>query len=86
MLHDRLNDPGAAASFTGTVLPVDEVAARLVRLADEPRPVVAMPRWRGAQVRLLDAFPQLSLSMAKLMVAAGQAGQRRQARRVGRYA
>jgi short-subunit dehydrogenase len=84
MLHDKLTDPGAAASFTGTVLRPEAVAAELVRLVDRPRPVVAMPRWRGAQVRLLDAFPRLSLSMARVMLAAGRAGQRRQARRVGR--
>jgi short-subunit dehydrogenase len=30
----------------------DGVAARLLRLLDDPRPVVAMPRWRAAPVRL----------------------------------
>jgi hypothetical protein len=45
--------------------------------------VVTMPRWRGAQVRLLDAFPRASVSMARLMLAAGRAGQRRYARRFG---
>jgi short-subunit dehydrogenase len=84
MLHGRLDDHGAAVSFTGTMLTPDRVAARVVRLADHPRPVVSIPAWRGAQVRLLDAFPSLSLRMARLILAAGRAGQRRQARRLAR--
>ena len=31
--------------------PADDVATRLIRLLEDPRPVVAMPRWRAAQVR-----------------------------------
>ena len=34
----------------------DGVATRLVRLLDDPRPVTAMPRWRGGPVRLVGAF------------------------------
>jgi NADP-dependent 3-hydroxy acid dehydrogenase YdfG len=34
----------------------DGVAYRLVRLLDEPRPVVAMPGWRAAPVRLVGAL------------------------------
>ncbi|MEU7575016.1 SDR family oxidoreductase [Micromonospora sp. NPDC049240] len=82
MLHDRLDDPGALASFTGSLLTPERVAARAVRLARRPRPVVSLPRWRGAQVRLLDAFPRLALALTPVVRAAGRAGQRRQARRV----
>ena len=82
MLRDRLDDPGAAVSFTGTLLTPERVAARVVRLADHPRPVVSMPRWRGAQVRMFDLFPRLSLRLARLVLATGRAGQRRQARRL----
>ncbi|WP_416901589.1 SDR family NAD(P)-dependent oxidoreductase [Micromonospora echinospora] len=82
MLHDRLDDPGAVASFTGTLLSPQRVARRAVRLARRPRPVVALPRWRGAQVRLLDALPGLALRLAPLVRAAGRAGQRRQRRRI----
>jgi NADP-dependent 3-hydroxy acid dehydrogenase YdfG len=81
MLHDRLDDPGALASFTGTLLTPERVAARAVRLARRPRPVVSLPRWRGAQVRLLDAFPRLALALVPVVRAAGRAGQRRQRRR-----
>ncbi|MER7455550.1 SDR family oxidoreductase [Micromonospora sp. NPDC126480] len=81
MLHDRLDDPAAAASFTGTLLTPERVARRAAQLARRPRPVVAVPRWRGAQVRLLDALPGLSLRLLPLVMALGRAGQRRQRRR-----
>ncbi|MGR6316682.1 SDR family oxidoreductase [Micromonospora soli] len=81
MLHDKLDDPGALASFTGTLLTPERVAARAVRLARRPRPVVSLPRWRGAQVRLLDTFPRLAVALTPVVRAAGRAGQRRQARR-----
>ncbi|MGW5667275.1 SDR family NAD(P)-dependent oxidoreductase [Micromonospora sp. NPDC003776] len=81
MLHDKLDDAGALASFTGTLLTPERVAARAVRLARRPRPVVSLPRWRGAQVRLLDAFPRLALALLPVVRAAGRAGQRRQRHR-----
>ncbi|MEU2613067.1 SDR family oxidoreductase [Micromonospora sp. NPDC007271] len=81
MLYDKLDDPGALASFTGSMLTPERVAARAVRLARRPRPVVSLPRWRGAQVRLLDTFPRLALAVAPVIRATGRAGQRRQARR-----
>ncbi|MCI4063731.1 SDR family oxidoreductase [Micromonospora sp. R77] len=84
MLHDRLDDPGALASFTGSMLTPERVAVRAARLARRPRPVVSLPRWRGAQVRLLDALPRLALALTPVIRAAGRAGQRRQRRRAGR--
>jgi NAD(P)-dependent dehydrogenase (short-subunit alcohol dehydrogenase family) len=83
MLHGRLDDPGAAASFTGTLLTPERVAARVGRLLRSPRPVVALPRWRGGQVRLLAAFPRLGLRLLPVVTALGRSGQRRQARRGG---
>jgi len=82
MIADRLDDAGAAVSFTGTLLTPERVAARVVKLAARPRPVVSVPRWRGAQVRLFDMFPRLSRRRARLVLATGRAGQRRQARRL----
>lgn len=82
MLRDRLSDDGAAVSFTGRLLRPEEVAARVARLADRPRPVVAIPRWRGAEVRLLDAFPAVAMRLAGIVLATGRAGQRRLARKV----
>ena len=82
MLQDKLDDPGAAASFTGTLLVPARVARRVVRLVEHPRPVVAFPRWRGGLVRLLDAFPSGSMRLAGTMLALGRAGQRRYAKRI----
>ena len=64
------------------MVPTDAVAARLVELIAQPRPVVALPRWRGLPVRVLDAFPRASVAMAKLVLATGRSGQRRQAGRL----
>jgi NAD(P)-dependent dehydrogenase (short-subunit alcohol dehydrogenase family) len=82
MLQGRLDDAGAAASFTGVMLRPEAVAARAARLARRPRPVVTMPRWRGAQVRLLDAFPSLAVRLTPAVMAVGRAGQRRLGRRI----
>ncbi|HET8681818.1 MAG TPA: SDR family oxidoreductase [Micromonosporaceae bacterium] len=82
MIQDRLDDAGAAASFTGILLRPEQVAARVARLARRPRPVLAIPRWRGWQVRLLDAFPATAIRLAGLTLAFGRAQQRRYARRV----
>lgn len=76
MLHDRLDDPEAALSFTGRLLAVDEVAAAVDRVLDRPRQVTAVPRWRGPQVRLLDALPGLSLRALPLVVRQGRRTQR----------
>lgn len=43
MLYDKLADPGAEASFIGTMLLPADVAARVGELLDHPRPVAAMP-------------------------------------------
>jgi len=82
MLHDKLTDDGAAASFTGTLLRPERVARRVARIVERPRPVVSIPRWRGLQVRLLDALPGLALPAAGLILAYGRAQQRRLARRL----
>lgn len=82
MLHDKLADDGAAVSFTGSLLRPEQVAARVARLLERPRPVLAIPRWRGVQVRLIDAFPRLAMRLAPIVLATGRAGQRRYARKV----
>jgi len=82
MLHDKLTDDGAAASFTGTLLRPERVARRVARIVERPRPVVSIPRWRGLQVRVLDTFPRLAAPAAGLILAYGRAQQRRRARRL----
>jgi hypothetical protein len=82
MLHDKLDDPAAALSFSGKLLEPETVAAAVAKVLDRPRPVTTVPRWRGAQARLADAVPKLALAVAPLVVGKGRRAQRR-ARRNG---
>ena len=77
MLEDKLDDADAAASFSGTMLSPSAVADRVSRLIDRPRPVVTIPRWRGAFVRVFDAFPSLAVRLTPLVM---KDARRRQAR------
>jgi NAD(P)-dependent dehydrogenase (short-subunit alcohol dehydrogenase family) len=87
MLHDKLDDPNAAASFTGTLLQPEDVADHVVRLLDHPQPVLAIPGWRGALLRLVDMMPELSIRYAPRVLAQGRRKQRRYLRRAkaGRF-
>lgn len=80
MLHDKLADPAAALSFSGTLLEVDDVVRAVGRVLDRPRAVTAVPRWRGLQVRLFDAVPGLAVRLVPLVVADARRRQRRFAR------
>jgi NAD(P)-dependent dehydrogenase (short-subunit alcohol dehydrogenase family) len=68
MLEDKLDDPDAAASFSGTMHTPEEVAAKVQTVLDSPRPVLAIPRWRGAFVRFFDTFPRLATWMLPLVM------------------
>lgn len=82
MLHDRLDDPAAALSFSGRLLQAADVARAVDRVLDRPRPVVAVPAWRGLQVRVLDAVPGLAVRLAPAVQRAARWQQRRWARRL----
>jgi NAD(P)-dependent dehydrogenase (short-subunit alcohol dehydrogenase family) len=82
MISDKLDDPDAAPSFSGTLLRAADVAPKIAGLLDRPRPVLAIPRWRGAFVRFLDAFPALSTRMMPLFMADARRRQRRLKRRI----
>jgi NAD(P)-dependent dehydrogenase (short-subunit alcohol dehydrogenase family) len=82
MLHDKLEDPNAAVSFTGVLLDPEQVADQVVRLLDHPQPVLAVPRWRGVMVRLFDLLPEQSIRYAPRVLARGRRKQRRYLRRV----
>jgi NAD(P)-dependent dehydrogenase (short-subunit alcohol dehydrogenase family) len=81
MLYDKLEDPNAAASFSGVLLRPEHVAIEAVRLLDNPQPVLAIPRWRGAMVRALDLMPAISLRYAPRVIARARRRQRRYLRR-----
>jgi NAD(P)-dependent dehydrogenase (short-subunit alcohol dehydrogenase family) len=84
MLEDKLDDPDAAASFSGTMLTPARVAERVSALLDDPRPVVSYPRWRGAFVRVFDAFPRLALRLTPLVMKDARRRQRRFKRKLER--
>jgi NAD(P)-dependent dehydrogenase (short-subunit alcohol dehydrogenase family) len=77
MLEDKLEDPDASASFSGTMLVPDQVAERVEGLLDRPRAVITIPRWRGGLIRLFDTFPGLSVRLFPLLL---KDARRRQAR------
>ena len=72
MLHDKLDDPGAALSFSGRMLQPEEVLAAVAQVLDRPRPVTTLPRSRGAQARLAAAAPRIAMAVSPLMVAKGR--------------
>ena len=82
MLFDRLDDPDAAPSFSGTLLRAEDVAPKVAALLDKPRPVLTIPRWRGAFVRLFDAFPGLATRMMPLWFADARRRQRAWKKRI----
>lgn len=82
LLHDKLDDPQAAASFTGVLLLPEHVAARAMDLLDRPRPVLTIPKWRGAMMRSTGAWPKLTLLAMRPVLAYGRLQQRRFKRKV----
>ncbi|RAG82450.1 short-chain dehydrogenase [Streptacidiphilus pinicola] len=77
MLHDKLDDPASALSFSGKLLTPEGVVDAVRKVLDRPRPVTAIPRWRGLQVRLADALPLIGLRALPLAVAQGRRVQRK---------
>jgi NAD(P)-dependent dehydrogenase (short-subunit alcohol dehydrogenase family) len=77
MLEDKLDDPDAAASFSGRLLTAEEVASAVGKLTERPRPVTIVPRWRGPQIRLFDLFPRLGLRLLPLVMWDARRRQRR---------
>jgi NAD(P)-dependent dehydrogenase (short-subunit alcohol dehydrogenase family) len=82
MISDKLDDPDAAPSFSGQLLRAEAVAPKVVELLDRPRPVLAIPRWRGIFVRILDAFPGVFVRMIPLFMADARRRQRRWKKRI----
>jgi NAD(P)-dependent dehydrogenase (short-subunit alcohol dehydrogenase family) len=82
MLFDKLEDPDAAVSFSGVMFRPEEVALEVLGLLENPVPVLALPRWRGAMLRTFNLMPKLSLRFAPRVLASARRRQRRYARRV----
>lgn len=77
MLHDKLDDPGSALSFSGKLLQPDEVVAAVDKVLDRPRAVTTIPKWRGLLARVADALPGLAVVATPLVVAQGRRTQKR---------
>jgi NAD(P)-dependent dehydrogenase (short-subunit alcohol dehydrogenase family) len=68
MINDKLDDPNDALSFSGVMLMPEQVAEHVERLLDKPKPVLAIPRWRGQFARFFDRHPKLSLRLTPLLM------------------
>ena len=77
MLHDKLEDPQAALSFSGVLLQPEDVVRAVGKVLDKPRPVMALPAWRGAIARLGAAFPRLGTAALPLLAAQGRRVQKK---------
>lgn len=82
MLEGKLDDPDAALSFSGHFMSPAEVAERTVGLLDRPRVVLAIPRRRGAFVRVFDMLPGVATRMLPLVLADARRRQQRWKRRI----
>jgi NAD(P)-dependent dehydrogenase (short-subunit alcohol dehydrogenase family) len=68
MINDKLDDPNDALSFSGVMLMPEQVAERVEQLLDKPKPVLAIPAWRGQFARFFDRHPKLSLRLTPLLM------------------
>ncbi|MEY3732909.1 MAG: hypothetical protein RL347_268 [Actinomycetota bacterium] len=87
MITEIIDNPAVAMTFTGLrPTTVQKVAAEVVGVVRRPRRIVSVPHWRGAQVRLIGAVPDIVLRAAPLFTRLGRAQQDRirRARESGR--
>jgi len=82
MLEDKLDDPDAAGSFSGTLMTAEAVAGRIAALLDRPQPILTIPRRRGAVLRLFDAFPSLTIRLTPLLMRSAERRQRHYKRKI----
>ena len=82
MISDKLDDPHAAPSFSGQLMSPAEAAQAVGSLLDRPRPVLTVPRWRGAVVRLFDLFPSLAVRAVPALMADARRRQQRWKKRI----
>jgi short-subunit dehydrogenase len=68
MLYEKADDPDAWASWSGVMLKPEVVARHAVAVIDKPRPVLTIPRWRGAAIRAFDLWPRVGVRLQPLVV------------------
>jgi NADP-dependent 3-hydroxy acid dehydrogenase YdfG len=76
MLFDRVDDPEAWPSWSGTMLQPEQVAEAAVALLDRPRAVKAIPGRRGVAARVYAAAPDLAARGLPLIVRMARRRQR----------
>ncbi len=81
MIYDRLQEPEAAMSFSGTLLQPGQVADLVEQVLDRPRPVTSKPVWRGVLARASATAPRLALRALPVIRALGRMQQRRLVRK-----
>ncbi|MFD4371040.1 SDR family oxidoreductase [Streptomyces sp. NPDC058486] len=77
MLHDKLDDPASALSFSGTLLQPGDVVEAVRKVLDRPRLVTAVPGRRGLAARLADFAPSVGLAAVPWVAARGRRAQRK---------
>jgi NAD(P)-dependent dehydrogenase (short-subunit alcohol dehydrogenase family) len=77
MLEDKLDDPDAAASFSGQLLTAEQVAREVGKLTERPRPIAIVPRWWGPLLRAFDLFPRLAIRLLPALMWDARRRQRR---------
>jgi NAD(P)-dependent dehydrogenase (short-subunit alcohol dehydrogenase family) len=80
MLHDKVDDPQAAPSWSGVLLQPGQVAGLVVDVLRRPRPVTSVPRWRGGMSRAYSAAPRAALAVRPVLLAVARRRQRAFAR------
>jgi hypothetical protein len=83
MLQDKLDDPDAAPSFSGTLLDATDVAPKVADLLDRPRAVLTIPRWRGWFVRGFATFPNAAQRAIPMFMADARRKQKHWKKRIG---
>jgi NAD(P)-dependent dehydrogenase (short-subunit alcohol dehydrogenase family) len=63
-----VDDPDDALSFSGVMLMPEQVAEKVGGLLDKPKPVLAIPAWRGRFARFFDNHPALTIRFTGLFM------------------
>jgi NAD(P)-dependent dehydrogenase (short-subunit alcohol dehydrogenase family) len=71
-----VDDPDDALSFSGVMLMPEHVAERVEGLLDKPKPVLAIPAWRGRFARFFDNHPALTIRLTRFFMRAALRRQR----------
>jgi NAD(P)-dependent dehydrogenase (short-subunit alcohol dehydrogenase family) len=63
-----VDDPDDALSFSGVMLMPEQVAEKVGGLLEKPKPVLAIPAWRGRFARFFDNHPALTIRLTRFFM------------------